>query len=125
MANPQHVEWLLEGAEAWNTRRRLKPFTPDLAKTKLRGADLRDASLQDSNLRDANMWGADLRGANLWGVDLRTLKPLVGQVGATNGFIRTDISIAQNLSQAQINFARGTRGENGTILPTHFNAPDN
>ena len=29
MANPQHVEWLLEGVEAWNQRRLNDGFTPD------------------------------------------------------------------------------------------------
>lgn len=30
MANPQHIEWLLDGVEAWNKRRDQQGFTPDL-----------------------------------------------------------------------------------------------
>lgn len=29
MANPQHIEWLLEGVEAWNRRRLSNHFAPD------------------------------------------------------------------------------------------------
>ena len=29
MANPQHIEWLLEGVEAWNARRERDDFVPD------------------------------------------------------------------------------------------------
>ena len=35
MANPQHIEWLLEGVEVWNERRLKDVFTPDFE-----GADL-------------------------------------------------------------------------------------
>ena len=35
MANPKHIEWLLEGVEVWNERRLKDVFTPDLE-----GADL-------------------------------------------------------------------------------------
>jgi len=45
-------------------------------------------------------------------------------VGGGLAHFKTDISIVQNLSQAQVNSARGTRGENGTILPVHFTVPD-
>jgi hypothetical protein len=29
MANQQHIEWLLEGVEAWNARREREDFVPD------------------------------------------------------------------------------------------------
>ncbi|WP_299921367.1 hypothetical protein [uncultured Pelagimonas sp.] len=32
MANPQHIEWLKEGVEAWNARRQSDNFVPDLSK---------------------------------------------------------------------------------------------
>lgn len=35
MANPQHIDWLLEGVEAWNARRERNDFVPDFE-----GADL-------------------------------------------------------------------------------------
>ena len=31
MANEQHIEWLLEGVEAWNARREREDFVPNLA----------------------------------------------------------------------------------------------
>jgi len=31
MANEQHIEWLLEGVAAWNTRRQTSSFIPDLS----------------------------------------------------------------------------------------------
>ena len=31
MANPNHLQWLLEGSVRWNERRRRNPFVPDLA----------------------------------------------------------------------------------------------
>ena len=30
MANPQHIEWLLEGVQSWNKRHEHQGFTPDL-----------------------------------------------------------------------------------------------
>ena len=31
MANPEHVDWLLEGANSWNARRSKTHFQPDLS----------------------------------------------------------------------------------------------
>ena len=31
MANTQHIQWLLEGVEAWNKRREREDFVPDLS----------------------------------------------------------------------------------------------
>ena len=39
MANPQHVKWLNEGVEAWNRRRKINPFTPDLSGVSFAPAD--------------------------------------------------------------------------------------
>ncbi len=99
MGNPQHLEWLLEGVEAWNARRKREDFVPDfegveirkvferagkldssgriplnnvnLMKADLRGADLREALLEESNLFKASLGGAVLGGATLTGADLR------------------------------------------------------
>ena len=38
MACPQHIQWLLEGVEAWNKRRMNEIFVPDFS-----GADLDEA----------------------------------------------------------------------------------
>ena len=42
MANEEHINWLLEGAEAWNERRVSKPFRPDLSNIDI-------ASLSETN----------------------------------------------------------------------------
>ena len=40
MANEQHLEWLKEGAGAWNARRFNEYFIPDLSGANLSGANL-------------------------------------------------------------------------------------
>lgn len=77
MANPQHIEWLLEGVEAWNARREECNFIPDFS-----GADLdttfRDAGkvnakgridLNGANFRNANFNGAEIVAADFIGSD--------------------------------------------------------
>ncbi|WP_298257101.1 pentapeptide repeat-containing protein [uncultured Litoreibacter sp.] len=81
MANPQHLEWLREGVDAWNARMREKRFVADLQgadlqgadlqRTDLRGADLRGADLQGALLLEADLQGADLQGADLQRAHLR------------------------------------------------------
>lgn len=91
MADPRHLDWLLEGVEAWNARRREDDFTPDLS-----GADIRRAFTERGALTgdltiplvDINLNRADLSGANLFGADLR------------RGFLEH-----ANLTRAQLNGA--------------------
>lgn len=99
MAETQHIEWLLEGVEAWNARRQAEPFVPDLRAANLRGLfdgysklteelmiPLQGIDLREAQLDGADIWGADLReaafvnasmrqarlnGSNLEGADLR------------------------------------------------------
>ncbi len=96
MAEQRHIEWLLEGVEAWNRRREQEDFRPDFSGADLRDAklryadflqanltnavlikaDLRDATISNTDLRDAdfsftNLSGANLLNANLSGADLR------------------------------------------------------
>ena len=76
MADPNHIDWLSEGVEAWNSRRASNNFEPDLS-----GADLTQANLQHLNLENANLekaklkhailLGTVLKGANLTQADLR------------------------------------------------------
>ena len=89
MANPEHIEWLLEGVDNWNRRRNEEDFTPDLSganiylKFEERGIlddekfiPLSHINLSEANLREAIFYGrfttasVDLRYANLWRVNL-------------------------------------------------------
>ena len=89
MANDQHVEWLLEGAENWNARREIKDFIPDFESEDLyasfqragkldkedhiplAGMNLKQANFRKSRLTDRYRGlGPDLRGADLLGANL-------------------------------------------------------
>jgi hypothetical protein len=80
VANPEHVEILKEGAEAWNAWRlehyrqnRQRPsawIRPDLTLAGLTGADLTRADLRSAFLSGADLVGAILTGANLYGANL-------------------------------------------------------
>ncbi len=82
MADPQHLDLLKQGVEAWNQWRETNYFiVPDLSgadlsranlnQVNLAGAYLCEVDLRMANLSDANLTGADLRGANLKGANLR------------------------------------------------------
>ena len=66
MANQRHIQWLLEGTDSWNRRRRAQDFQPDFSV-----ANLRDASLNaktNHRARQANrieLLSVDLKRANL------------------------------------------------------------
>lgn len=93
MACPKHIEWLLEGVEAWNKRRMNETFLPDFSGADLEGAcrhawrlepgepimlryadlsyaNLSDVWISDVVLADANLWGANLSGARFRNADL-------------------------------------------------------
>jgi len=71
MANPEHVEILKQGVEAWNKweieKRGVKP---DLSGADLSGANLSRAHLSGANLRSANLSEADLTATDLSYADL-------------------------------------------------------
>jgi uncharacterized protein YjbI with pentapeptide repeats len=71
MANPEHIERLKQGVEAWNTWRRDSPELPDLSLAKLRGDNLSGFDLSRTNLLGATLSFANLVRANLGGADLR------------------------------------------------------
>lgn len=71
MADEQHLEWLREGTEAWNSRRKEHRFRPDLGGADLWGEDLGGANLGGANLGRANLGRANLGGAVLGEADLR------------------------------------------------------
>lgn len=71
MANPQHVQWLLEGVDSWNKRRRSNYFTPDLSGVYIY-FECEKAGLMNSNgcvsLAGINLEMADLKGASFAGI---------------------------------------------------------
>jgi hypothetical protein len=77
MANPEYLQILQQGVEAWNQwREQHREIRPDLTKVDLAGADLRRADLGGAylfgaNLSKANLTDANLRGAYLFGANLR------------------------------------------------------
>jgi hypothetical protein len=77
MPNPEHLEILKRGAEAWNSWRAANAATmpnlrkASLEKRQLAGTNLRDAYLRRASLCKTDLSGADLREANLSGADLR------------------------------------------------------
>lgn len=72
MANPEHLQIVQQGVEAWNRwRQRARNITADLEGADLRTVDLREADLSAARLRAAILREADLSQAFLYGADLR------------------------------------------------------
>jgi len=66
MANPEHLQNLQHGVEAWNVwREQNEVIRPNLAKANLGGADLGGANLDRANLAEADLGGANLGWAYL------------------------------------------------------------
>ena len=97
MANPEHIEWLLEGVDSWNQRRAKKDFEPDLSGANIYGlfdeadmldeddyiplsninfdiANLKNAQLLNARLNEATLQGALLDWANLFSANLSGAK---------------------------------------------------
>jgi len=71
MANPEHLQILKQGVEAWNAwRKQNEDIRPDLTSTDLSGTDLTSVDLGEGNLASANLSGAILSGATLVGAYL-------------------------------------------------------
>jgi hypothetical protein len=76
MANPEQLEILKRGSEAWNRWREQNAEAEiDLKESQLRNIDLSGAHLKDVHFENAILWeanlkGADLRSAYLEGADL-------------------------------------------------------
>ena len=72
MANPEHVEILKQGVEAWNRRRVENPdVKPDLINGNFQNVKLKEANLGKTELFGAKMSKTDLSMANLSKADLR------------------------------------------------------
>ena len=71
MANPEQLEILNQGVDAWNRwRDKHKDLLPDLRDADLHGADLHDADLRGVDLRGAHLGSTDLGSTDLSYADL-------------------------------------------------------
>jgi hypothetical protein len=116
MANPEHLQILKQGVEAWNQWRAANPgIRPDLAEAPLARENLRGANLYQTDLREANLaradlveaelssadlFQADLRGANLLGADLSRANLSRADLTAVR-LVETDLNEA-NLAGCQV-----------------------
>jgi TIR domain/Pentapeptide repeats (8 copies) len=99
MANPEHLEILMQGVEPWNKWREEHPgVSPDLRGADLRRVDLGGANLIQANLSEADLGRADLSGANLRGAILSRTNAVEASV------TRADLSGA-NLGDANFSGA--------------------
>ena len=78
MANPQHIQWLSEGVEAWNNRRENDPsFRPDFKAAQLNSA-LIAAGIVDSDRRkdltNFDLSNADFSNSDLFQIDFTSAK---------------------------------------------------
>ena len=72
MADPDHLNRIRRGVDAWNAWREREPrITPDLSEVRLIRADLGGANLSRANLSRADLSGVDLSGARLSEANLR------------------------------------------------------
>ena len=125
MANPEHIQWLLEGVDAWNERRIDTPFTPDLSDVDITLEFEKDGQyvtyveigegeflthLERIQLSGVNFTGADLSGAcldlaNLSGAILKEAT-LVGTYLSDANLTKADLTNANvdkaNLSDAEL-----------------------
>jgi uncharacterized protein YjbI with pentapeptide repeats len=71
MANPEHLQILQQGVEAWNAwREQNRNIRPDLSGADLAGADLTGAVLHRADLIEADLTDTNLRGATITDADL-------------------------------------------------------
>ena len=71
MPNPEHLQILEQGVEAWNTwRKQNTDIRPDLSRAPLRMTNLTYANLSWVNFRAAELWGVNFTKANLSGANL-------------------------------------------------------
>jgi hypothetical protein len=85
MADPSHLERLLDGVDGWNEWRRQNPeVKPDLSEARLINADLERAVLDNADLRRADLSKAQLSHASLHSANLESatliLADLLGAV---------------------------------------------
>lgn len=99
--------------------RRADLFEADLHGARLRGADLQQAFLYKANLRGAGLREADLRQVGLHRADLRGADLFQADLRDAD-LHRADLSEAENLTQEQIDVAKG---DENTLLPEGLTRP--
>lgn len=129
MAKELHIEWLLEGVDAWNARRAQDNFTPDLSgvnllqvfsetgnldpisqtRIPLAGAQFTHANFKNTVLANADLIEADFTRADLRGADL-TSADLTGAIFARAQFA------APRATMAHADFT-GVAINNATLFP--------
>jgi uncharacterized protein YjbI with pentapeptide repeats len=105
MADPQQVEVLRQGVEAWHRWRAENPGSPDLSGADLSDANLRRADLIGANLSRANLSMAKLSGAHLFMANLIRANLSMANLGGAHlsmaNLIGADLSDA-NLKGADL-----------------------
>ena len=112
MANPEHLEILKKGVEAWNQWRMTAAIEPDLAFANLESenlkamnltkAELYGANLTFADLTDADLTGSRLTNVNFSGTELKRVRLCYADLGGAN-FNSSELSGA-DFSQAVLGF---------------------
>ncbi len=67
MANPDHLQEILKGADSWNAWRKANPYLQyDLSKADLQHLDLSGVDFSDAILEDAVFYQSKLEGAKFY-----------------------------------------------------------
>jgi uncharacterized protein YjbI with pentapeptide repeats len=115
MANPEHVEILKQGVEAWNQWRKENPdIRPNLSNENLIDAKLSGADLRETNLSEVRLAWADLRGTFLSGAILREAVLYSAKLSGADlrGAKLSGASLARaNLTRANLNGATLNRAD--------------
>ena len=98
MADPQHINWLLEGVEAWNARRESNDFAPNFSEANLTRSNLPNLDLVGINFTSANLIHANLTDADLEGVNFTSANLI--HANLTNADL-----VGTNLTNAQLDNA--------------------
>ena len=152
MANLQHLQWLLEGVDSWNRRRRLQPFTPDLSGVSLHfeyrkaglvninsgislpGINLEGAKLSKASLSGPAFSGGDFREAKFRRADLRNANlSYTGLEGADfrHATLNRTLMCSAKLRDADMSQANFTETDlsgadltNANLISAHFESVD-
>jgi uncharacterized protein YjbI with pentapeptide repeats len=103
MADPDHLNTLQQGVDAWNAWRKQGPVEPDLSEANLARADLSGANLSRANLTKANLSEANLTEADLIGAYLIQANLIQADLSGANLF-GTNL-FGANLSEAHLSGA--------------------